>query len=387
MADMQGRLRLCVLGSSGSVGTQTLDVIRAHPDKLCVTALSVQSSAEKLVEQVREFGASHAVVSDANAGSHPVLSNLPASCELGVGPQALAELVALDDVDCVVVAVVGSAGIRATYEALRAGKRVAFANKETLVCAGDLLMPLAAPGQILPVDSEHAAIFQCMEGRRPQDVRRIWLTCSGGPFFGRDLASLADVTPAEALAHPNWSMGPKITVDSATLMNKGLEVIEAHHLFGVDIDTVQVLIHRQSKIHSMVEFADHSVMAQLAAPDMRGPIQFALSWPERWDCPMEAMDFYEQGPLTFDKPDLESFRCLALAYEAGRTGGTMPCVLNAANEVLNAAFRQGACGFVDIATYVERVMDAARVARVESLEQLDEVDAWARTEARSYLKG
>lgn len=387
MSAREGRLRVAVLGCTGSIGTQALDVCRRHADRLEVTALAANTSAPALAALAREFAVSHVALADASRAADPALDGLPEGCEAAFGDAAVAALAALDDVDCVLVSVVGAIGIRASWEALRRGKTCALANKESLVVGGDLLMPLAAPGQLLPVDSEHSAIFQCLEGRDPASLRRIWLTCSGGPFFGRDASELASVTPAQALAHPKWSMGPKITVDSATLMNKGLEVIEAHHLFGVDVDDVCVLVHPQSRIHSMVELADGSVIAQLADTDMRGPIQYALSYPERWESPMRSVDFREDGPLTFAAPDPVAFRCLGLAYEAGRAGGTMPCAMNAANEVANAAFRAGDLGFAGISEVVERVMGEHDARRVESLEQLEDVDAAARRRARELVGG
>ncbi len=380
-----GRLRVAVLGCTGSIGTQALDVCRAHPDRLDVRALAVSSSTQGLVDAAREFGAGHVAVADPAHAHDAALEGLPEGCELGIGNDAVAELAELDDVDCVLVAVVGAIGIRASHAALRAGKACAFANKEALVVGGDLLMPLAQEGQVVPVDSEHSAIFQCLEGQQRASLERIWLTCSGGPFYGWDASRLAGVTPAQALAHPKWSMGPKITVDSATLMNKGLEVIEAHHLFGVDVDDVAVLVHPQSRIHSMVELRDGSVIAQLASADMREPIQYAFSYPERWESPMDRVDFRDEPPLTFGRPDTDAFRCLALAIEAGREGGTMPAAMNAANEVANAAFRDSRCGFLDIARIVEAVMDATDVERVESLEQLADVDAASRELARRLV--
>ncbi len=284
------------------------------------------------------------------------------------------------------VAVVGEAGIWASAEALRAGKIWAPANKEALVIGGELLMPMAKPGRVLPVDSEHNAIYQCLVGERRQDVSKIWLTCSGGPFFGRTRTELKDVTAAMALAHPTWKMGAKITIDCATLMNKGLEVIEAHHLFDVPIDDVNVLVHRQSKIHSAVEFADGSVKAQLGPSDMRVAIQYALSYPERWESPAVHVDWRTSEPLTFAAPDTDAFRCLGLALEAGRVGGTLPCAMNAANEVANEAFRAGRCGFWDIDGVVEAVMDATHVEKLTSFEQVAEVDALARARAAEELR-
>lgn len=378
---------MAVLGCSGSIGTQALDVCRMHPDRLRVTALSVHSSCARLVEAAREFGVAHVAVADAARAHDPVLDELPQGCEPGFGPEAVRRLAQLPDVDCVLVAVVGEAGIGACHDALAAGKRVACANKEALVSGGDLLMPMVAPGQLIPVDSEHSAIFQCLRGERAERLSRIWLTCSGGPFYGRDAHELAQVTPAQALAHPSWSMGPKITVDSATLMNKGLEVLEAHHLFDVAVDQVEVLVQRTSRVHSMVEFADGSVMAQLGPSDMRIPIQLALSYPDRWPSPATPVDFRDEPPVTFGRADEATFRCLALAYEAGRAGGTLPCAMNAANEVANAAFRAGELGFLAIAEVVEAVMDHTRVEPVTSLGQLDEVDALARAQARDLVAG
>ena len=378
-------LRVAVLGCSGSIGTQTLDVCRQHADKLQVVALSVHSSSEFLVKAAREFGARHACVADVRHAEDAVLEELPSGCELTAGDSALADLAELPDVDCVVNALVGAAGIRAGYRALKAGKVLAYANKESIIVAGDLLMPLAQPGMLIPVDSEHSAIFQCLVGERQRDVHRIWLTCSGGPFYGKSREELTSVTAADALAHPTWLMGAKITIDSATLMNKGFEVLEAHHLFEVGVDDVRVLVQRQSRIHSMVEFADGSTLAQLGPSDMRIPIQYALSYPERWETPCERIDWCSEQPITFGEADEENFGCLRLAREAGRLGGTMPCVLNAANEVANAAYREGACGFLDIERIVGAAMEAHEVQMVESLDQLEEIDGWARSHARASL--
>lgn len=378
-------LRVALLGCTGSIGKQTLDVVRMHPDKLRLTALAVNSSCEGLVRAAREFDVSHVAIADEIRRNDPALAELPKDCELGFGQDSVTRLASLPDVDCVLVAVVGEAGIWASHEALRAGKIWAPANKEALVIGGDLLMPMAKPGRVLPVDSEHNAIYQCLVGERRHDVKKIWLTCSGGPFFGRTREQLASVTAADALAHPTWKMGAKITIDCATLMNKGLEVIEAHHLFDVPIDDVNVLVHRQSKIHSAVEFADGSVKAQLGPSDMRVAIQYALSYPERWESPATHVDWRCSEPLTFAAPDTEAFRCLDLALSAGKTGGTLPCAMNAANEVANEAFREGRCGFNDIDAIVEGVMDATHVEPLSSLEQIAEVDALARTRARDLL--
>ena len=379
-------LRVAVLGCSGSIGTQTLDVCRQHADKVKVVALSVHGSTDALVKAAREFGVAHVAVADEAHAHDAVLAELPNGCVLGTGPSAVVELGTLDEVDCVVSAVVGAAGIEAGLAALKAGKVLAYANKESIVVGGDLLMPLVAPGQLIPVDSEHSAIYQCLVGERSRDLRRIWLTCSGGPFYGRSRAELAKVTAADALAHPTWSMGPKITIDSASLMNKGLEVLEAHHLFDVHVDDVCVLVQRQSRIHSMVEFVDGSVKAQLGPSDMRIPIQYALSYPERWEAPCEPVDWCAEPALTLGEADEEAFGCLALAREAVRAGGTLPCAMNAANEVANAAFRQNRCGFLDIERVVAHVMDKTSLDRVQSLEQLKDCDARARALAREALQ-
>lgn len=379
------KLRIAVLGCTGSVGTQALDVCRQHADALEVVALSAHSRTAELVEAARALHVSHVVVTDPAHAHDPVLSELPAGCELSCGAEALAEVPALPEVDCVLNAVVGAAGLAMSYETIKAGKRLALANKESLVVGGDLLMPMCAPNQILPVDSEHSAIFQCLEGEDASRIHAIWLTCSGGPFFGMSAAELEDVTAERALAHPTWSMGPKITIDSATLMNKGLERIEAMHLYGVGLGSIPVLIQRESKIHSMVEFSDGSVIAHLSASDMRIPIQYALSYPDRWETPARRIDFRELGGLTFAAPDVEAFRCLALAERAGCERGTMPAVLNAANEVAVAAFLRDACSFGSIWRVIESALDAHESEEVSSIEQLQEVDAWARSYAASAL--
>lgn len=380
------RLRVAILGCTGSIGRQTLDVCHQHADRLQVVALTAHGRTGELVRAAREQGAACVGVTDERHAADPVLQELPAGTEVMLGHEALAQIVQRDDVDCVLNAVVGAAGLAASYETLRAGKRLALANKESLVVGGELLMPMAAPDQMLPVDSEHSAIFQCLVGEDRARIHRIWLTCSGGPFFGRTAAELERVRAADALKHPTWAMGPKITIDSATLMNKGLERIEAMHLFGVGLDDIPVLIQRESKIHSMVEFADGSVIAQLGASDMRIPIQYALSYPDRWDAPCERVDFRELGSLSFAAPDSDAFRCLALAERAGKAGGTVPCVLNAANEVAVDAFLRDACSFVDIARVVEDALDAHDREEVESLEQLEAVDAWARVYAAERLR-
>ena len=354
-------------------------------EKLEVVMLSAHSRVTDLVRYAREHNISRVTVTDKSRVHDAALADMPAGTQVTFGMEAAIESSLAADVDIVLVSIVGAAGLEATYRLIKAGKVVALANKESLVVGGELIMPLVRPGQMLPVDSEHGAIFQCYLGERAQETHCIWLTCSGGPFFGRTRDELAGMRATEALAHPTWNMGAKITIDSATLMNKGLERIEAMHLFNIGIDGIRVLIQRESKIHSMVEFADGSVMAHLGASDMRIPIQYAFSYPERWGTPAPRLDFRTLGSLTFDAPDMETFRCLALAEDAGRVGGTMPCVLNAANEVAVDAFLHDRCRFTDIDRVVATCMDAHTADQVESLEQLRGVDAWARTHARRVL--
>lgn len=374
----QKPLRVCILGASGSIGKQTLDVCRKHKDKIEVVGLSVYSSCDALVQAAKEFNVKHLVVADVSHKNDPVLDELADDVELGFGAEAIVELCQQDDCDCVVVAVVGAAGLRASLATITTGKRLALANKESLVVAGDLLMPLAKPSQLLPVDSEHSAIFQCLAGEAHADIYKIWLTCSGGPFFGMTQRELENVCAADALKHPTWLMGPKITIDCATLMNKGLEVLEAHQLFDVDIDNINVLIHPQSRIHSAVEFYDGSVKAQIGPSDMRLPIQYALSYPERWETPAKRQDYRTSCDFSFAAADTKSFPCLALALQAGKLGGIMPCVLNAANEIANKAFRENRCGFNDIALLIEKTLECFDPVAVESIEQLEEYDFKAR---------
>ncbi|RDB61553.1 1-deoxy-D-xylulose-5-phosphate reductoisomerase [Gordonibacter sp. 28C] len=416
--------RIVVLGSTGSIGTQTLDVARRHADELEVVGLAAGTRAGELLAQAREFGVRHLAVGDERLAGEPVADELleqarggtesaaPSSLSqamaqrgegsLGFGADAVVDLARLPEADIVVNALVGAAGLRASYETLRAGKVLALANKESLVVGGDLIMPLAAAvdarrradgtapatgpaGALMPIDSEHGAIYQCLLGEDAREVARLWVTASGGPFRGRTRDELGGITPAQALAHPTWNMGAKISIDSSTLMNKGLEVIEAHHLFAMSYDRISVVVQPQSAIHSMVEFADGSVKAHLGTTDMRIPIQFALSYPARWDAPVEPLDFTKLGSLEFAAPDTDTFRCLALARAAGERGGTLPCAMNAANEVAVAAFLAEQGTYLGIAECVEAVMDAHDVQRVESLDQLEAVDAWARAEARAWI--
>lgn len=399
------RKRIAVLGSTGSIGQQTLDVVRRHSDELEIVALAANTSVAKVVGQAHEFKVSNIAFGDERLKDDPMLSQAHGGVSIGFGQEGLLDLVRLDEVDVVVNALVGAAGMRASYETLACGKQLALANKESLVVAGDLIMPLAAEvdaqrvaagvapasgpaGALMPIDSEHGAIYQCLLGERHEEVSALWVTASGGPFRGKTRDELASMTAKQALAHPTWKMGPKITIDSSTLMNKGLEVIEAHHLFAMPYEKIKVVVQPQSAIHSMVEFSDGSVKAHLGTTDMRIPIQFALSYPDRWDAPVAPLDFTQLGSLEFYPADTETFRCLALARHAGNVGGTLPCVMNAANEVAVAAFLADACGYLDIDACVEHAMELHEtrgVQRVESLDQLAEVDSWARGVAREFI--
>ena len=381
---MSSRLRVAILGSTGSIGRQALDVASRFPERVDVVALGAHRSAVQLVEQARRAGARHVGLGDPDAAGP--LEELPAGVARGTGQGALLEIAALPDVDLVLNALVGAAGLRVSEAALKAGKRLALANKESLVIGGDLLMPLARPGWLIPVDSEHSAIFQCLLGEPRAAVSRIWLTASGGPFRGRSRSELDSVRVEEALAHPRWTMGPKITIDSATLMNKGLETIEAHHLFAVEYGQIRIVVHPQSAVHSMVEFVDGSVKAHLGPTDMRVPIQYAFSDPERWEAPVPPVDFAALGRLDFEPPDTETFRCLSLALEAARQGGTLPCAMNAANEVAVAAFLSGRVKFTGIDAIVERVMSGHHAEPVDSFDQLEAVDAEARAAAETALR-
>jgi len=380
---MSSRLRVVILGSTGSIGKQALQVVTAHSDRLEVVALAADSSAELLAEQARTFRVRDIALANPDAALLAA-SLAPAAC-VEAGDDAVVALAAHADADVVLNALVGAAGLRATIAALKAGKTLALANKESLVVGGELVMALAAPGQMLPVDSEHSAIFQCLLGEDIRDATRIWLTASGGPFRGRTRRELASVSAADALAHPTWAMGPKISIDSATLMNKGLEAIEAHHLFGLSLDQIRIVVHPQSCVHSMVEYADGSVKAHLGATDMRIPIQYAFSHPRRWPAPVEPVDFTALGRLDFEEPDYDTFRCLRLALDAGRAGGTMPAAMNAANEVAVAAFLAGRIGFLDIERIVETVLTRHECEKLSSIDQVHGVDSWARAIATESL--
>ena len=372
--------RISLLGSTGSIGTQTLDVVRKHPDRFDVVALVAGSNAELLAAQVDEFRPALAVLAEGTIEA-------PSGTTFSQGVEGMLEAAAHPDADVVVNALIGSQGLRPTLTALEAGKTVALANKESLIAGGSLVTKLVAghPERLLPVDSEHSALFQCLAGNRMGDVRRVILTASGGPFRGRSRAELEDVTVEQALAHPTWRMGKKITVASATLMNKGLEAIEAHHLFGVPIDRVELVVHPQSTIHGMVEFIDGSVIAQAASADMRLPLQIALAWPERLPDGAEPLDWQTIGSLDFEPLDFEAFPCPALALEAARRGGTAPAVLNAANEEAIEAFLAEGLRFGDIPRLIERVLDAHKTVADPSLDDVLAAETDARAAAREQI--
>lgn len=370
---------ISILGATGSIGRQTLDV--AEQLGLRVAALAAHMDVERLEAQVRKFRPRLAVLTDEAAARDLAVRLADMDTKVLGGPEALLEAAVCPEADTVVTAVVGMVGLRPTLAAIRERKRIALANKETLVCAGELVMSAAeaSGAEILPVDSEHSALFQSLEGCRDRGgVKRLILTCSGGPFYGRTASELKGMTREDALQHPNWSMGAKITVDSATLMNKGLEFIEAMHLYHMPPEKISIVIHRESIIHSLVEYCDNAMIAQLGTPDMRLPIQYALTWPERIPGPASPLDLWNCGPLTFGTPDLDTFRCLPLALEAARTGGTAGAILNGANEAAVARFLEGKIGFLDIAEQVARAMDQVPVVQRPTLEDILEADRAAR---------
>ncbi len=374
-----------VLGSTGSIGRQSLDIIRRLPG-VQVAALTAGSQVELMAQQCREFRPALAVMGTREAADALKAELSDIAIRISWGEAGLIEAATVPQADCVITAVMGMVGLKPTLAAIREKKRIGLANKETLVCAGELVMAEAEKygAQIIPVDSEHSAIFQCLTGNTDhKEIKRLILTCSGGPFFGMDREQLARVTKADALKHPNWKMGPKITIDCATLMNKGLEVIEAMRLYRMPIEKVDVVIHRQSIIHSMVEYVDGAVMAQMGAPDMRLPIQLALTYPERAACPVDALDLLSCGPLTFAKPDLEQFPCLALAYRCGKQGGTACPAMNGANEEAVALYLQDQIGFYDIYELVSGAVDAVPFIAQPTLEEILESDRLAR----AYVRG
>ena len=370
--------KIAILGSTGSIGTQTLDVIRAHSDELEVVALAAGSNKERLKEQIREFHPELVSLSDEKKAQELKEELAGEAVEVVCGMGGLIEVAGIDSADVVVTAVVGMMGILPTMEAIRKGKDIALANKETLVTAGHLIIPMAREYgvSILPVDSEHSAIFQCLQGEPKKALDKILLTASGGPFRGKSAEFLETVTLEDALNHPNWSMGPKITIDSSTMVNKGLEVMEAKWLFGVDYSQIEVVIQPQSIIHSMVQYIDGAVIAQLGTPDMRVPIEYALFYPERRSLPGDRLDFSKLSQITFEKPDYKVFRGLSLAIEAGKTGGTMPTVFNAANERAVAKFLKGEIKYTDTVRSIEKCMDAHKVSAHPDLEEILATEQW-----------
>ena len=385
---MTEKKHIAILGSTGSIGLQTLDVIAANPEAFEVEVLTAQNNAATLIEQARRFKPNAVVI--ANDAHYADVKAALANEDIKVyaGENALASVVQMDDIDIVVTALVGYSGLKPTIKAIEAGKTIALANKETLVVAGGLITSLAREKavNIYPVDSEHSAIFQCLVGEFHNKIEKIILTASGGPFRGRKKDELKNVTRTEALKHPNWSMGAKITIDSATLMNKGLEVIEAKWLFGLEPEQVEVIVHPQSIIHSMVQFQDGSIKAQMGLPDMRVPIQFAISYPGRLKSTFPRFDFAQYPNLTFEKPDLETFRNLALAFEALNRGGNMPCVLNAANEVVVAEFLRNNMGFLEMSDIVEQCLARMDYIKEPSYEDYVNTDKEARIRAYELMK-
>lgn len=376
--------RVAVLGATGSIGSSALDVIARHPDRLRVQTLAAGRNVQALIALCRIHRPAHAAIADesAYAALRDGLRDAGLDTEAHAGMSAIDALAAEEDSDSVVAAIVGAAGLSSTLAAARAGKRLLLANKESLVLAGALLMAAArdAGATIIPIDSEHNAIFQCLPNAEAHaGLKRLQLTASGGPFRGRSRAELADVTPAQAVAHPKWSMGPKISVDSATLMNKGLEVIEAHHLFGVPGAHIDVLVHPQSLVHSLVEFVDGSLLAQLGLPDMRTALAVGFAWPERIASGVAGLDLLAHGRLDFEPPDLDAFPCLRLAYAALDAGGSAPATLNAANEEAVSAFLQGRIGFLSIPALVEEALQRMSHSNADSLDALLTADAAART--------
>lgn len=380
--------QIAILGSTGSIGTQTLDVVRQYPDAFNVYALTANRSIDLLIQQAIEFNPAVVCIADESL-YHPLreaLSDLP--IRVMAGAKAIAEMVTMPAIDVVVAAMVGYAGLRPTIEAIKAKKTIALANKETLVVAGDIICRLAQRHHVkmLPVDSEHSAIFQSLVGEDMDSVEKLLLTASGGPFRNYTYEQMQHVTAAQALQHPNWEMGAKITIDSASMMNKGFEVIEARWLFDIPVEKIQVLVHPQSVVHSAVQFVDGSVKAQLGTPDMRMPIQYALTYPERWQSQVPRLDLFSTQQLTFEEPDMQRFPNLRLAYEAIDRGGNMPCILNAANEVVNLAFRENKCGFLQMSEIIEQTMNRTSFIAQPTYEDYVQTDAEARKIALETLK-
>lgn len=380
--------RIAILGSTGSIGTQTLDVVRQHPDAFSVYALSANRSVDLLIQQALEFNPAVVCIADKRYYQplRDALRDLP--IRVMAGEEAIAEMVTMPAIDVVVAAMVGYAGLLPTMQAIRAKKTIALANKETLVVAGEIICRLAQRYKvpILPVDSEHSAIFQSLVGEDMHSVEKLLLTASGGPFRTFTYEQMQHVTAAQALKHPNWEMGAKITIDSASMMNKGFEVIEARWLFDIPVEKIQVLVHPQSVVHSAVQFVDGSVKAQLGTPDMRIPIQYALTYPARWVSDVPRLDLFSTNQLTFEEPDLQRFPNLRLAYEAMKKGGNMPCILNAANEVVNLAFREEKCGFLQMSDVIATTMERTAFIAEPTYEDYVLTDTEARKIATETLK-
>ncbi len=373
-------MKIAILGSTGSIGTSTLEVIEKYPEKYQVVGLSAGYNAELLQEQIRKFKPKAVSLSDESG--QDILNDCPGT-EVLFGVEGACKIAAMPEADVVVAAISGSAGLLPTLEAVKAGKTVALANKESLVMAGELIISEAKKNKadIIPVDSEHSAIFQLLKDKKNEDVKNIILTASGGPFLGSTLEELENVSPEEALKHPRWKMGNKVTIDSASMMNKGLEVIEAHYIFGMPAEKIKVIVHPQSIVHSMVEFIDGTVFAQLSHPDMKAPIAYALSCPDRLDNIVEPLSFADIGKLTFEDPDYERFPNLRLAFRALETGGLMPVIMNSANEVAVQKFCDGLIGFTSISKLIEKVMDSFNDNGGRALDDILEADKWARDEA------
>ncbi|MGM9673875.1 MAG: 1-deoxy-D-xylulose-5-phosphate reductoisomerase [Bacteroidaceae bacterium] len=386
MQQENNKKKICILGSTGSIGVQALQVIEAHDDLFEPYVLTANSQADLLISQARKYRPAAVVIADERHYEHVREALADEPVQVYAGAESLCQVVKMDAVDIVLTALVGFAGLRPTISAIEAGKTIALANKETLVVAGELVTDLCVRHRVavLPVDSEHSAIFQCLMGET-SPVEKLILTASGGPFLHHTMEQLQTVTPAMALKHPNWEMGAKITIDSASMMNKGFEVIEARWLFDVSPEQIQVVVHPQSIVHSAVQFADGAVKAQLGQPDMRVPIQLAFSYPHRLQSDVPRLDFWQMGSLTFEQPDMDRFRCLQLAFEAIRRGGNAACVLNAANEVVNLAFRKGECGFLRMADVIEATMQRVAFVQQPTLEDYLHTDAESRRVAAELL--
>ncbi len=378
--------RLTILGSTGSIGRSALDVVAKHREDFKVVGLTAGKNIDLFEEQIRTFKPEMVAVADKKDADR--LRGRIKSPDIGFGEEGIKRVASYLNSDFVISSIVGAAGLIPTIAAIEAGKDVGLANKEALVMAGEIVMKKARKNRvkIIPVDSEHSAVFQCLEGRRMADVRRIILTASGGPFLNKSKKDLTHIKAKDALKHPNWNMGKKISIDSATLMNKGFEVIEAFWLFNLPPEKIDVVVHPQSIVHSLIEFKDRSCLAQMSMPDMRGPISYALTYPERLEGPIQGLDLHRLQSLTFSKPDKRNFPCLSYAYDALRVGGTMPCVLNAANEIAVNAFLSGSIGFNDIPSIIKRTIRVHRSSSASSLKEVLAADRWARETSQLYVK-